>query len=42
MKAFVVGTLAAVVIAVGAAFALESLGMSSQATFSGENVRLGD
>ena len=42
MKAFVVGTLAAVVLAVGAAVVLDSLGMSSEAVYSTENVRLGE
>lgn len=41
MKAFVAGTLAAVIIAVGAAIALDSLGLSSEAVYSTDNVRLG-
>jgi len=42
MKAFVAGTLAAVIIAVGAAFALDSLGLSSEAVYSTDSVRLGE
>lgn len=41
MKAFVAGTLAAVIIAVGAAIALDNLGLSSEAVYSTDNVRLG-
>jgi hypothetical protein len=40
MKAFIAGCAAAVVIAVGAYFALESLGLSSSQVYSTENVRL--
>jgi hypothetical protein len=42
MKAFIVGTAAAVLIAVGAAVALEQLGMSSENVYSTGSVRLGE
>ncbi|SMF23959.1 hypothetical protein SAMN06265365_108124 [Tistlia consotensis] len=42
MRAFLAGVCAAVLIAVGSYFVLESLGMSSQAVYSSPNVRLGD
>jgi hypothetical protein len=39
VKAFIAGTLAAIVISVGAVFALESLGWSTGAKYTTENVR---
>ena len=42
MKAFLAGCLGAIAIAVGAHFALDSLGRSSENVFSGDNVRLSD
>jgi hypothetical protein len=39
VKAFIAGTLAAVVISVGAAFALESLGWSTGAQYTTDSVR---
>jgi hypothetical protein len=39
VKAFIAGTLAAIVIAVIAAVALDSLGLTSQQVFSTANVR---
>lgn len=42
MRAFVAGVCAAVLIAVGSYFVLESLGMSSSQVYSSPNVRLGD
>lgn len=42
MRAFVAGVCAAVLIAVGAYFVLESLNMSSSEVYSTPNVRLGD
>jgi hypothetical protein len=40
MKAFIVGCLGALIIAVAAAFALNSLGYSSAEYYSTDNVRL--
>ncbi len=40
MKAFVAGTCVMVLLAVVAAFALQSLGMDSSTVFSSPNVRL--
>ena len=40
MKAFLCGTAAAIIIAVGAHFALQSTGGDSASTYSTENVRL--
>ncbi len=40
MKAFLAGCVCAVVIAIGAHYVLDSLGMSSQNVYSGSNVRL--
>ncbi len=40
MKSFLAGCLAAIVIAVGAYFALDALGFSSADVYSSSNVRL--
>ncbi len=40
MRAFIAGVCAAIVIAVGSYFALESLGMSASKVYSSPNVRL--
>jgi len=41
MKAFVAGVAVAIVLAVGAHFGLQALGMTSANVLSSENVRLG-
>ena len=40
MKAFVAGVVASIVLAVGAALVLDSVGMTSQSVFSSGSVRI--
>lgn len=42
MKAFIAGTVVAILLAIGTAFILDSLHLSSQNVYSTDSVRLGE